>query len=268
MSVYAQELATIKKAINLASDRIRQLSYDGLLINIKPDGSPVTNADLEVDRILREILLEAFPGDGWLSEERPDHPARLQQARVWILDPIDGTRPFTKMLPQFTISLALVDQGKVALGVIVNPATQEYFLAIRGGGASLNGKPLTIPPPTHPVSQDNPTQPTFLVSPGSLPRHILKEWKALAHCPIILGSIAYSLALVASGQVHGVINLGHQYEWDVAAGTLIIQEAGGIIMDRHQQPIVLNQPHPMVDGVLAAHPHAFPLLKVLLQSVS
>ena len=267
LSAYTQELTTIRKGISLATDRIRQLAYAGLIIHTKPDGSPVTNADLEVDRILRDILLEAFPGDGWLSEERPDHPDRLQQARVWILDPIDGTRPFTKSLPQFTISLALVDQGRLALGVIVNPATQEYYVAINGAGASLNGKPLTAATSLL-TSQTSPTRPTFLVSPGSLPRHMLKEWKALAHCPVILGSIAYSLALVASGHVHGVINLGHQNEWDVAAGTLIIQEAGGIILDRHQQPLVLNQPHPMIDGVIAAHAQAFPLMQTLLQSVS
>jgi len=265
---YTQEFIAINLAIRLASDRIRQLFYEGLLIHTKPDGSPVTNADLEVDRILREVLLGAFPKDGWLSEEGPDHPARHQYSRVWILDPIDGTRPFTKLLPQFTISLALIDQGRHALGVIVNPATQEYFWAVGGSGAYLNGKPLSTTAQTAPGSQADPIRPTFLVSPGSLPRTILNEWKKIVHCPFILGSIAYSLAMVAAGRVHGVINLGNQNEWDIAAGTLLIQEAGGIILDRHQRPIVFNQSHPVVDGTIAAHPRTFSLMQTLLQSVS
>lgn len=266
-SAYEKELNTINRALQLALSRVRQLSSEGLIIQTKPDGSPVTNADLEVDRILGEHLLAEFPEDGWLSEERPDHPIRLQQSRIWILDPIDGTRPFTNSLPQFTISLALLDQGHLAIGMIVNPATQEYFSAIRGAGAYLNGKKLK------PLSQKSSTscpegRPTFLISPGSLPRTLLTKWKASAQCPPILGSIAYSLAMVASGQVHGVINLGHQYEWDIAAGTLIIQEAGGIVMDRHQQPLSLNQPRPMVDGIIAVHPHALPLMQRFLQSMS
>lgn len=264
-STYAKELAIVHKALRLASDRIHQLVSEGLIIQTKPDGSPVTNADLEVDRVLRAHLLEAFPEDGWLSEERPDHPSRLKKTRVWILDPIDGTKPFTSSLPQFTISLALIDRGQLALGMILNPATREYFSAIQGGGASLNGRRL------HSLSQKILTspiedRPTFLVSRGSLPRNLLKEWKASAQCPPILGSIAYSLAMVASGRVDGVINFGFQHEWDIAAGALIVQEAGGLVLDRHQRPLSLNQPHPMVEGIIAVTPHAFPLIERFLQS--
>lgn len=265
-SAYARELAIINLALRMASNRIRELSCKGLIIQTKPDGSPVTNADLEVDRILREYILEAFPEDGWLSEEQPDQPIRLQQSRVWILDPIDGTRPFTYSLPQFTISLALLDQGHLALGMIVNPATQEYYSAIQGHGTSLNGQILKHP--AHPSGTSHAgARPTFLISPGSLPRDLLKEWKASAQCSPMLGSIAYSLAMVASGQVQGVMNLGTQYEWDIAAGALIVQEAGGIVLDRHQRPLSLNQPHPIVDGIIAVHPHAFPLIQRFLQSV-
>ncbi|MDR4495845.1 MAG: inositol monophosphatase [Nitrospirales bacterium] len=265
-SAYEKELTTIHKALRLASDRIRKLSSAGLIIHTKPDGSPVTNADLEVDGILREHLLEAFPEDGWLSEERPDHPVRLRLSRVWILDPIDGTRPFTYSLPQFTISLALLNKGHLALGMIVNPATQEYYSAIQGMGAYLNGRILNHPAQT-PSTSHAGSRPTFLVNPGSLPRNLFNEWKASARCPPILGSIAYSLGMVASGQVHGVINLGQQYEWDIAAGALIVQEAGGIVLDRHQRPISLNQLRPMVDGIIAVHPCAFPLVQRFLQSV-
>ncbi|MGD9850085.1 MAG: inositol monophosphatase [Nitrospirales bacterium] len=265
-AAYAKELTTITKALRVASDCIRQLSSDGLIIQTKSDGSPVTNADLEVDRILREIILEAFPEDGWLSEERPDRPIRLQQSRVWILDPIDGTRPFTYALPQFTISLALLDQGQLAIGTIINPATQEYFSAIQSSGSYLNGQILKLPALT-PGTSNAGARPTFLVSSGSYPQSLLKEWKASAQCPPMLGSIAYSLAMVASGQVHGVINLGNQYEWDIAAGALIVQEAGGIVFNRHLRPLSLNQPRPMVEGIIAVHPHAFPLVERFLQSV-
>ena len=108
MSRYTHELETVRTALTQVSQRLQHITYEGLKTQIKPDGSPVTNADLEVNQILQETLLTAFPHDAWLSEESPDHSSRLHSQRVWILDPIDGTKPFIKYLPQYTISLALV----------------------------------------------------------------------------------------------------------------------------------------------------------------
>jgi myo-inositol-1(or 4)-monophosphatase len=100
----------------------------------------VTTADLAADRILHEQLLAAFPGDGWLSEETLDDPARLGWPRVWVVDPLDGTREFVKGIPEFAISVALVVAGRVVLGLVHNPISGELFHALRGGGAHLDGQ--------------------------------------------------------------------------------------------------------------------------------
>ena len=197
MSQYSHELETIRTALLQAKNRLERIIYEGLQVHIKPDGSPVTNADIEVNQILQQCLLKAFPHDGWLSEESPDNPSRLTSQRVWILDPIDGTNPFIKGLPHYTISLALIDHGQPAIGVIFNPATQEYFCAIQGQPATLNGQPILV------RTKSIPSRYTFLVNTWYIGKPLLKAWRKEHHCPPLLGSIAYSLALVAAGQVDG-----------------------------------------------------------------
>lgn len=255
MTLYTHELETIRTALNRVSARLPRITYEGLHVQVKADGSPVTNADLEVNQILQDALLKAYPKDAWLSEESPDTPSRLQSQRVWILDPIDGTKPFIKSLPHYTISLALIDQGQPAIGVIFNPATQEYFCAIQGQQAMLNGQPL------HVRTTSDSTRQTFLLNPGKVPQRTLKTWRSQHRCPPLLGSIAYSLALVAAGQVDGVINVGPQNEWDIAAGLLLVHAAGGLVFDNRQQPIQCNQPNPTVNGIIAIRPDALPTIQ-------
>ena len=261
MPDYSQELLLIRKAFTVASARIQILSQKGLGIKVKPDGSPVTDGDLEVNHIVQQILGNAYPNDGWLSEESPDNPSRLQKHRVWILDPIDGTKPFIKGLPQYTISLALIDRGQPALGLIFNPATLEYFCAIQGASATLNGQTIQ-------VRTGHSSRMTFLVNPWQVSQDTLRGWRAATHCSPLLGSIAYSLALVAAGHVDGVINVSQQHEWDIAAALLLIQAAGGIVVDKHLKPIICNQPNPVVDGIIAARPDALPHIQELLKTLN
>lgn len=260
--MYKHELDTIHLALSQASERLKRITYEGLKVQMKPDGSPVTNADLEVNQILQHVLLTAFPKDAWLSEESPDNPSRLQSQRVWILDPIDGTKPFIKSLPHYTISLALIDQGQPAIGVIFNPATQEYFCAIQGQQSTLNGQPISV------RTTSVPSRRTFLVNTWQVGKPMLKVWRKEHHCPPLIGSIAYSLALVAAGQVDGMINVGPQNEWDIAAGLLIVQAAGGLVFDRHQHPLQCNQPNPIVDGIMAIRPDALPTIQEWLTEIN
>ncbi|MDH3505285.1 MAG: inositol monophosphatase [Nitrospirota bacterium] len=260
MTDYRQELSIIRQALLLASDRLHRIMYEGLAVQIKPDGSPVTNADLEVNRIVQEALFAAFPNDGWLSEESPDDAIRLQKNRVWILDPIDGTKPFIKSLPQFAISLALIDHGQVSIGIIFNPATREYFCAVRGEPATVNGRPIQVRHTTgHRLS--------FLVNTGPIDRSTIRTWRETANCRTLMGSIAYSLALVAAGQIDGVINIGTQNEWDIAAALLLVQAAEGVVVDRDVKPIQCNQPDPTVNGIIAARPDAMPVIQQFLASL-
>ncbi|HBP88839.1 MAG TPA: 3'(2'),5'-bisphosphate nucleotidase CysQ [Nitrospirales bacterium] len=260
MTDYRQERSIIRQALLLASDRIQRILYEGLAIQIKPDGSPVTNADLEVNRILQEALFAAYPDDGWLSEESPDNAIRLKKNRVWILDPIDGTKPFIKSLPQFAISLALIDHGQASIGIIFNPATREYFCAVRGEPATLNGIPIQ-------VRQTTGHRLSFLVNAGPINRSTIRTWRETANCRTLMGSIAYSLALVATGQIDGVINLSTQNEWDIAAALLLVQAAGGVVVDGEMKPIQCNQPHPTLNGIIAARPDAMPVIRQFLASL-
>ncbi len=250
MSQYHQELESIRGALQHAGTRLHRMLYEGLKIHIKPDGSPVTNADIEVNHIIQQTLQETFPSDAWLSEESPDSFHRLQASRVWILDPIDGTKPFVKGLPQYTISLALIDQGQPALGIIFNPATQEYFCAVHDQSATLNNQPLRLRQKAH------SSRKIVLVNSWNIPQPTLKSWRAEYRCPPMMGSIAYSLALVAAGQVDAVINLGPQNEWDIAAGLILVQTARGLVFDKNLMQIHFNQTRPSVNGIIATHPDA------------
>ena len=138
-----RELTLLTSAIREAGKRAMDLALKGFDVHMKNDRSPVTTADLEVNRILREMQQTDFPDDGWLSEESPDDPARLGKARVWIVDPIDGTKAFVNKLPEYCISVALVEAGTPVLGAIFNPSTDELFSAIVGQGLRVNGQSVT-----------------------------------------------------------------------------------------------------------------------------
>jgi len=260
MPDYSQELSTIRQALIHASDRIKKIACEGLTVKIKFDGSPVTNADLAVNAIIQKALLTVFPDDGWLSEESPDDSIRLKKNRVWILDPIDGTKPFIKSLPQFTISLALIDHGQASIGIIFNPATGEYFCAVLGERPTLNGCPIQ-------VSHTSKHRLSLLVNSGPINRSMIRTWRETANCRPIMGSIAYSLALVAAGRSDGVINMGTQNEWDIAAALLLVPTAGGIFVDRDLKPIQCNQPNPSVNGIIAARPEAMPVIQQFLNTL-
>ena len=259
MEPYHQEEATLHEVVKRAGKRVMHLSREGFETFIKKDRTPVTSADLEVDQILKETLLGAYPEDGWLSEETPDDSTRLNKKRVWILDPIDGTKYFMEGVPQFAISVALIEEHQPVVAVIYNPATEELFSAVIGLGATLNGKVMHV--------RSNPTdQITLLVSPPSFDRNTFRTLEPDARCQP-MGSIAYTLALVAAGQADATINLGTQNEWDIAAGTLLVQEAGGITFDKNSNPIRFNQPNSSVAGIIATRSDKAEIIQKLVKTI-
>ncbi len=233
------------RAVKRAGREVLEQSRGGFETSRKADRSPVTSADLAANEILRHALTTAFPDDGWMSEESPDTPARLARSRVWIVDPIDGTQYFIKGVPQYAISVALVDHTQPVLGAVYNPATEELFSAIRGRGACLNGEPL--PAPTGPTGD----RLSILVNPARLNGDALRPFACHARLRP-MGSIAYSLALVAAGRADGAVNFDSLHEWDVAAGWLLVNEAGGTTSDSHGRGIAYNQAIPSVRGTFAA----------------
>lgn len=211
----------------------------------KGPGQVVTDADLEVDALLHDRLRKARPDYGWLSEERVDDGSRSRCARAWVVDPIDGTRAFADGVPQFAVSVALVERGEPLLGVVVNPATAERFEASRGGGAWLNGSRLRV------SSHTGLAGAALLSSRTEMKRRHWPDMIPEAEFTTI-GSLAYKLALIAAGRFDGLVSLRASHDWDIAAAQLLVSEAGGRLSDAAGRAIVLNQQTPRHAGLAVA----------------
>ena len=188
-------------------------------VEYKSGGSPVTRADLEVDAFLRERLSREFPDAGWLSEESGDDSTRLSKTRVLVVDPIDGTRAFVDGDPRWTISIALVGGGRPLAGVVHAPAVGVTYAAALGSGATCNGSPIAASSRT-----------TLKGASAAGPRRMVEEL-ARRHAVTLdirprTPSLAYRLALVASGQVDFAVASANSHDWDIAAADVILEESG------------------------------------------
>ena len=214
---------------------------------LKADGTSVSEADLAADALLKERLLNANSAYGWLSEESEDDLIRLNKSRVWVVDPIDGTRAFLKGKPEWTICAALVEDGHSLLAAVYNPATEEFFHAVRGGGAFLNDTPISV---REPVDLEG----CCLAASSSQLRskHWASPWPDLD--TVWVNSIAYRLALVAAGKCDGTISLSGKSNWDIAAAHLLVDEAGGIVTTHDASPLIYNLETPRHSSVVSAGP--------------
>jgi|CXWL01.1.fsa_nt_gi myo-inositol-1(or 4)-monophosphatase len=250
----ASDLPLLEAAAREAGALARDLLTKPLDIKSKGEAGPVTNVDLAVDALLTERLRSARPDYGWLSEEAPDDPTqRLGRSRVFMLDPIDGTAAMIARVPQFTISIGVVEAGRAAAGVVYNPMTDELFLGAPGVGASLDGRPIS-------ASARGAIEGARMI--GQRRSFADKRWpKPWPEMDIIIRqSIAYRLALVAAGQADATILFGFKHEWDIAAGAAIVAAAGGRITDPWGLPLELNQPDPRAPGAVAAGAPLHPLI--------
>lgn len=234
-------------AMREAGSAIEQLQATGFSIETKANNDIVTKADLLADEILKDRLLKPFPDYGWLSEESVDNAERLNRQYIWIVDPIDGTKEYATHVPEYAISVALVEYGKPVLASVFNPATGELFHAVRGEGAWLNGVKLDC--------RSMSAEDVLLLASRS--EYKRGEWQVYENVYEVkqVGSIAYKLALIAAGKAHGTFSLGPKNEWDIAAGVLIAEEAGAIVSDKHKKPFLFNQKNVLVDGVVALVPN-------------
>ena len=213
----------------------------------KPDHTPVSEADLAVDAALKKTLLSARPDDGWLSEETADDLSRLEKSRVWVLDPVDGTRGFLLNDPHWCVSLALVADHRPVLGVIHAPALGNTWIAAAGKGAFLNGEPIRVSPREELAG-------AHIIGPRYI--HDARRWESPWPQVSVtrLPSLALRLARVASADADGMIAPGHKSDWDIAAGDIIIREAGGKITDARGEEIIYNREATRPFGVIAANP--------------
>ena len=211
----------------------------------KPKGAgPVTEADLAVNAMLEAELQAARPDYGWLSEETEDSPARQDREAVFIVDPIDGTRSFAEGSRTWAHSLAVARDGVVTAAVIYLPMRDMLYAAAAKEGATLNGTVLAAGQRTEIDGAE------VLTNRGSLdPRH----WKT-APPPVTRAyrpSLAYRMALVAEGRFDAMLTVFPAWEWDIAAGDLILREAGAQVSDTHGAALRFNNPHPRLPGVVA-----------------
>ncbi len=238
-----QLLSAVREAGALAMSYFGQSPRSEL----KADGTSVSEADLAADALLKERLLQANGSYGWLSEESEDDLVRLNKSRVWVVDPIDGTRAFLKGKPEWTICAALVEDGNSLLAAVYNPATEEFFHAARGGGAFLNDRPIVV---REPVELEG----SYLAASRS--QIYSKQWESPwpEFETLWVNSIAYRLALVAAGKCDGTISLSAKSDWDLAAAHLLVDEAGGIVTTHDESSIVYNLETPRHASVVSAGP--------------
>lgn len=238
------ELEVVMQAVQVGGAEALRMAIAGFDTVEKADRSPVTSADLAVNQILHERLHSAFPEDGWLSEESADDPTRLQKPRLWVVDPIDGTKAYINREPEFCISVALIEHGLPVVAAIFNPSVNDLYTATRGGGLYLNAT-LVTPPKRH-----GALQPVVALSPWEqeIGRFTSLDGMVIGRP---MRSIAWALALTAGGHIQGVVTLEPENEWDVAAGALLIEEGGGGIFDGNGRPLVFNQSTPCYQGTIA-----------------
>lgn len=211
----------------------------------KAPDNPLTIADTEADEEIKRIILDRHPDDGWLSEETRDSAERLGKERVWIVDPLDGTKEFTQHIPEFCVCVALTVGGVAEVGVSYNPVEDKLFAAARGLGTTLNGAPVTCTSGTEVAHAE------VLASRSEVGRGEWKDYEGLMQVKPT-GSVAYKFALIAAGQADATFSLTPKNEWDICAGVTLVEEAGGVVTDRYGRPLTFNNEKTLLPGVIAA----------------
>jgi len=239
-------LHRIEEGLTAAAEVLRDYTPGFIDATRKSGGDPVTEADEKIDEVLRELL--PVEGDGWLSEETADNPNRLGRHRVWIVDPLDGTREFIQGIPEWCVAIALVEDGVAIAGGILNPVMDQRIVGSVATGVTLNGAPAAIRP------LDRIEGVEVLASRSEVRRG---EWDHFQDGPITvrpMGSVAYKMGLVAAGLADATWTLTPKNEWDVAAGAALIAAAGGVVTYPDGSTPTFNNPDPLIPGLIAIPP--------------
>ena len=238
---------TLKRIQEALKEAVRAISpfIPGMVkAEFKSGDDPVTEADRAANRVLREILVRN--GEGWLSEESVDDFTRLEKSRVWVVDPLDGTREFVAGIPEWCISVGLVENGKAVAGGICNPATKETFLGSLEAGVTYNGSRASC------SEKKSLKGATVLASRSEVQRG---EWKTFRNRSFVvkpMGSVAYKLALVAAGLADATWTFSPKNEWDVAAGVALVNAAGGITRRLDNNSLTLNNRNCLLPNLVAS----------------
>jgi myo-inositol-1(or 4)-monophosphatase len=242
------EVSVAREAASAAGDVIARYATSDRESWDKAEDSPVTRADLDANRIICEMLREAFPGDAILSEETADSADRLGAERVWIIDPLDGTKEFIEGVPQFAVSIALAQRGDPVVGVVYQPLSREGFWGALGRGAHLDEQPVRVSSATR--LEDC----IVLSSRTEMKRGQLERYSGWFREISPIGSVALKLAFIAAGRADLWISAAPKSEWDVCGGDLLVREAGGTFVTLAEGPRIYNQSEVLLEPVMAAGP--------------
>ena len=245
-TTYAHEREVAESLAHQAGAILLHYRRTGFDVDHKTSADdPVTVADREASELIVAGLRAAFPDDGLLSEEMLDSPDRLGRARVWIIDPIDGTKGYVDGTPDYCVSIGLAVNGEARLGVVLAPENDELFTGIVGQGVWKNGQPAGF-------SSRSPQSSVLAVSDTEYARE-LHAYDLPTMKPS--GSIALKMARIAAGEADATFTMSPRSEWDIAAGMALIAAAGGMTTRRNGQPILLNNERPSIErGILAGRP--------------
>jgi myo-inositol-1(or 4)-monophosphatase len=257
-SDYADILVRIEAALEAARAVFARFTPGAIETEYKIGHDPVTEADRAVDTAMRETLLRE--GEGWLSEESADDMSRLSKSRVWVVDPLDGTREFVQGIPEFCVSIGFVEEGRAVAGGICNPATNETIVGAIGCGVRYNGRP------THASQRANLKGSLILASRSEVKRGEWNQFQTSDYTVRPMGSVAYKLGLVAAGLADITFTLTPKHEWDVAAGAALVESAGGFVVTLDNTALLCNQRKPLLSGLLAGGPALKDPLLSLVQS--
>ncbi len=250
-------LERIDRALDIAGEAAAEYTPGKIEAEVKSGGDPVTELDLKLDDLLKKELCR--DGEGWLSEETADDPSRLDHKWVWIVDPLDGTREFVEGINQWCISIGLAKEGKVVAGGILNPAADEKFIGSVETGVLLNGEKASVTERTELPGS------TILASRTEVKRGQW-DWFEDAGCNVIpMGSVAYKLARVSAGLADATFTLVPKNEWDIAAGTLLVEAAGGFVINKKGNKPAFNRADTLTSGLIACGIKLSPALKEYLK---
>ena len=238
--------AAVREAGALAHEGWRAGAAPVARVWEKTKGQPVCDADLAVDALLKLRLRALDPDAGWLSEETADDPARLACARLWLVDPIDGTRDYVRGRAGWCVSVALIEAGRPRLAAVHAPVSGHSWIAEAGQGAAASdraGAPLPLA-----------AAPIRALSGARVPADQLPREDRDLTMVAKPNSIALRMLMVASSEADLVATIRWGNEWDIAAAHLIAAEAGATVSDAFGAPLTYNKPSPQAFGMICAAP--------------
>ena len=252
--------ATLVRALEESGTLLMRYWTHGFSTSVKPDNSLVTEADLAAEKMITRIIRERFPDHGIIGEEG----GGSFKDRTWIIDPIDGTALFAHGLPEWGTLIALMEDGEIVLAGMHMPALKRMYLAEKGKGATCNGKPIRVCEETR-LTDALVWFGTYVKTEEESLREGAMYARLVLAAQYVQGSNGpYMAGTVADGRAGVIVNL-HAKVWDVAAASLIIQEAGGIVTDDRGEPHAFGEDlaknYPIVAGNRALHAQALLLLK-------